>query len=139
MADRSTPVAALDYLADGDADVPAILASELRARPQPRSAGRLPPTGGAHLLSYVKPRQEYSAVYRTPAIHGSYHGAAGPQVGKKAHFAVSRSARARLKNGVTPQIMVTTEIRRPTVPGRVMSPKPVVVSVVTVKYSASQF
>jgi hypothetical protein len=42
-----------------------------------------------------------------------------------------------LKNRVTPKIMMTTVIRRPVVPDRVMSPKPVVVSAVTVKYSAS--
>ena len=47
------------------------------------------------------------------------------------------SARARLKNSVTPKIMIATEIRRPTVPRKVMSPNPVVVSAVTVKYNAS--
>jgi hypothetical protein len=56
--------------------------------------------------------------------------------GKRTLLGVS-SARARLKNSVTPKIMIATEIRRPTVSRWVMSPKPVVVSAVTVKYSAS--
>jgi hypothetical protein len=61
-----------------------------------------------------------------------------PQVGQaKRTLCGVYSARARLKNRVTPKIMMTTVIMRPVVPDKVMSPKPVVVSAVTVKYSAS--
>ncbi len=66
-----------------------------------------------------------------------YHDAAGRMLGKETAPCWANSARARLKNSVTPKIMITTEISRPSVPDRVMSPKPVVVSAVTVKYRAS--
>jgi hypothetical protein len=63
---------------------------------------------------------------------GSWRSSA--QVGhSKSTFDGRNSAWARRKKSVTPQIMMATDSSRPVVPGSVMSPKPVVVSVVTVK------
>ncbi|MNC51232.1 hypothetical protein D3C75_1005170 [compost metagenome] len=45
---------------------------------------------------------------------------------------------ARRMNRVMPTSMTTMEMTRPQLPGRVMSPKPVVVRVATVKYRASR-
>ncbi len=48
-----------------------------------------------------------------------------------------KSACASLTNSDMPMIMVTMAVSLPAIPGRTMSPKPVVVTVATVKYSAS--
>ena len=83
----------------------------------------------------LNPRSECSA----PAPQALQCTASGswrsrPQVGQAKRTLFGRStARASPKNSVTPKIMMTTEISRPVVPGSVMSPKPVVVSAVTVK------
>ena len=90
-------------------------------------------------FSYVKPSSGiFSTEPHALQCTASLSWRCRPQVGQGNRTLLGvNSARARLKNRVTPKIMMTTDIRRPTVPGRVMSPKPVVVSAVTVKYSAS--
>jgi hypothetical protein len=70
------------------------------------------------------------------AVHGIVAGE--PAVGAfEVHLGRRKSVWARRMNNDTPKIMISTASRRPVVFSMVMSPKPVVVSVVTVKYKAS--
>ena len=57
---------------------------------------------------------------------------AAGRAGKTNLARLEQSAR-QVEEQVTPQIMITIEMKRPSEPVRVISPKPVVVSAVTVK------